>query len=44
MTGKLADIVTIQPVQTEIAIIPEITVTPVIFLFCKDPSVTENRI
>jgi len=38
LTGKLADIFTIQPVLTAIAIIPVLTVVPIVFLFSKDPS------
>ena len=39
LTGKLADIFTIQPVLTAIAIIPVLTIVPVVFLFSKDSSV-----
>jgi FSR family fosmidomycin resistance protein-like MFS transporter len=42
LTGKLADIFTIQPVLTAIAIIPVLTIVPVVFLFSKDSSVVRT--
>ena len=38
LTGKLADIFTIRPVIVVIAIIPVLTVVPIVYLFSKDPS------
>jgi FSR family fosmidomycin resistance protein-like MFS transporter len=38
LTGKLADIFTIQPVLVVIAIIPVLTVVPVVYLFSRDSS------
>ena len=38
VTGKLADIFTIRPVIVVIAIIPVLTVVPIVYLFSKDPS------
>jgi FSR family fosmidomycin resistance protein-like MFS transporter len=38
LTGKLADIFTIQPVLVVIAIIPVLTVVPIVYLFSRDSS------
>ncbi|MDH3828402.1 MAG: MFS transporter [Desulfobacterales bacterium] len=38
LTGKLADIFTIRPVLVVTAIIPVLTVVPIVYLFSKDPS------
>ena len=38
LTGKLADIFTIQPVLVVIAIIPVLTVVPIFYLFSRDSS------
>ena len=38
LTGKLADIFSIRPVPVVIAVIPVLTVVPIVYLFSKDPS------
>jgi FSR family fosmidomycin resistance protein-like MFS transporter len=38
LTGKLADIFTIRSVLVIIAVVPLLTVVPIVYLFSKDPS------
>jgi FSR family fosmidomycin resistance protein-like MFS transporter len=37
LTGKLADIFSIRPVLVVIALIPALTVVPLVYLFSKEP-------
>jgi FSR family fosmidomycin resistance protein-like MFS transporter len=38
LTGKLADIFSIRPVPVVIAVIPVLTVVPIVYLFSKNRS------